>query len=142
VKIVDANVLVYSVDSMSADHIVARAWLASALAADEPVGFAWNALLAFIRLTTLRGWVSTPLEVEQAAEIAEAWLASAAAVVVHPTERHLGIVSGLLGGIGVGGNLVNDAHLAALAIEHGGEIVSFDHDFGRFPGVRWRRPGE
>jgi predicted nucleic acid-binding protein len=70
----------------------------------------------------------------------DAWLGASPAVVVEPTPDHARIVRRLLGEIGVGGNLVNDAHLAALAIEHRCGIVSFDNDFGRFEGVTWRKP--
>lgn len=72
--------------------------------------------------------------------IIEAWLGQPAAVVLQPTPRHAGVLRGLLETLGVAANLVNDAHLAALALEHGGEVVSFDSDFARFRGVRWRTP--
>ena len=77
---------------------------------------------------------------EHAAGVVETWLAAAPAVVVHPTPRHLAVLHGLLGPLGTAGNLVNDAHLAALALEHGADVVSFDRDFSRFSGVRWRLP--
>jgi predicted nucleic acid-binding protein len=51
------------------------------------------------------------------------------------------VLERLLAPTGVAGNLVNDAHLAALAVEHRAEIVSYDNDFSRFPGVRWITPG-
>lgn len=84
--------------------------------------------------------LQAPLEVGAAFDYVEEWLARPQATVVHPTERHLGVVRGLLEPVGVGGNLTTDAHLAALAVEHGAQLVSFDRDFGRFPGLRWRHP--
>jgi predicted nucleic acid-binding protein len=68
--------------------------------------------------------------------VVELWLGQPAAMVVHPSERHLGLLRGLLGSVGTAANLVNDAQLAALALEHGAEVVSFDRDVGRFEGVR------
>ena len=69
-----------------------------------------------------------------------AWLGAPGAVLVNPTPRHVDVLAGLLGTVGTGGNLVNDGHLAALAVEHRGTIVSYDNDFGRFGGVTWKTP--
>ncbi len=140
-KIVDANVLLYAINPNEAQHDVSRSWLDSALTGEEPIGFSWISILAFLRLSTLPGAFARPLEIREAGMVAESWLAQPAAVVVDPTPRHLSLVRGLLEPTGVGGNLVNDAHLAALAIEHGAEVASFDRDFGRFPGLRWQLPG-
>jgi len=140
VKVVDANVLLYAVNEDAPNHRASRRWLESALNGTETIGFAWVVLLAFLRLATRPGLFPRPLTIAQAAGVLEAWLAQPPAVVLAPTSRHLGLVHGLLAPIGSAGNLVTDAHLAALAIEHGGEVVSFDGDFGRFPGLRWRRP--
>lgn len=140
--IVDANVLIYAVNEDAPHHRVARKWLDDALAGTEPVGLSWTVLLAFLRLTTRPGLFPRPLTVEEAAGVVESWLERSAAVTVEPTTRHLSILRGLLGGLGTGANLVGDAHLAALALEHGAEIVSYDADFGRFEGVRSRRPDE
>ncbi len=104
------------------------------------MAFAWVALLAFIRLSTKRVLFSNPLSPAEAIQQVEDWLAQPSAVVVEPTARHLDIVRELLGSLGTGGNLVNDAHLAALAIEHRCQVVSFDHDFARFAGVKLEIP--
>jgi toxin-antitoxin system PIN domain toxin len=140
VKLVDANVLLYAINEDAPQHEVARGWLDGALGGREAVAFAWVVLLAFLRLSTRPGLFSRPLTVDEASAVAEGWLDRPAALTVSPTARHLGLLHGLLAGVGSAGNLVNDAHLAALAVEHGGEIVSFDGDFARFPGVRWRSP--
>jgi toxin-antitoxin system PIN domain toxin len=139
--IVDANVLLYAVDSTARHHENARTWLDTSLAGAQAVGLAWVALLAFVRISTNRSTFPSPLTVEDAVSQAEAWLGSPAAVVAHPTARHLHVLGGLLRDAGTGGNLTTDAHLAALAIEHRAEIVSYDRDFGRFPGIRHRLPG-
>ena len=77
---------------------------------------------------------------EQAFDLVEGWLAQPSVVTVEPTQRHLAVLRGLLEPLGTAGNLVTDAHLAALAIEHGAAVASSDHDFGRFPGLRWADP--
>ncbi|HET7571969.1 MAG TPA: type II toxin-antitoxin system VapC family toxin [Gaiellaceae bacterium] len=140
-KLVDANVLVYAVDADAANHCTARDWLDAALGGLEPVGFAWIVLLAFLRLTTSAAIFPRPLDVDEATGVVERWLSQPPAVVVSPTPRHLPLLHGLLASTGAAVNLVNDAHLAALALEYGAEIVSFDRDFGRFEGMRWRQPG-
>jgi uncharacterized protein len=141
VRIVDANVLLYAVNVDAPLHKPAREWMDDALNSQEPVGFAWIVLLAFLRLSTRSGLFPRPLDFETAAGVVETWLTAAPSVVVHPTPRHLTVLHGLLATLGTAGNLVNDAHLAALALEHGAEVVSFDRDFSRFPGLRWRSPG-
>ena len=138
--VVDANVLVYAFDSLSPYHADSRRWLDGALAGGEAVGFAWTVVLAFLRLTTNPAVFATPASVEDAAAQVERWLDAPAAVVVEPTSRHLAVLRGLLATTGTAANLVNDAHLAALAVEHGASVASFDRDFQRFPGVRWRLP--
>jgi toxin-antitoxin system PIN domain toxin len=140
VKIVDANILLYAINPSERRHGVARSWLDEALTQAEPIGFSWLVLLAFLRISTLPGAFARPISPAEAAEVMQAWLDQPAALVIEPTSRHPALLRGLIEPLGTGGNIVNDAHLAALAIEHGAEVVSFDTDFGRFPGVRWRLP--
>lgn len=139
--IVDANVLLYAVDSTSAHHGPALTWLDGSLAGAEAVGLAWVALLAFIRISTNSSAFPSPMTVADAVGQVETWLGAPAAVVAQPTARHAGVLGGLLREVGTAGNLSTDAHLAALAIEHGAEVVSYDRDFARFAGVRHRLPG-
>jgi len=140
VKLVDANVLLYAVNEDAPRHREAREWLDGALGAGVTVGFSWVVLLAFVRLATKVGLMPAPLSLTEACDRVREWLAQPSAVVVEPGPRHLEVLEHLLGPIGLGGNLVNDAHLAALAIERRAEVVSFDNDFGRFTGVRWEAP--
>ncbi len=141
-KVVDVNVLLYAVNEDAPNHNPAGAWLDTALNGTEAVGFAWVVLLAFLRLATRADLFARPLRVEDSVEVVEAWLSQPPAVILHPTPRHLGVLHGLLAPVGTAANLVNDAHLAALALEHGGGIVSFDRDFTRFPGLPWETPAE
>jgi toxin-antitoxin system PIN domain toxin len=141
VVIVDANVLLYAVNRESAHHERSRAWLDGALAGGEAVGFAWVALLAFIRIGTNRSILPDAMSADEATGQVEAWLGAPAATVAQPTARHVSVLRGLLRDAGTAGNLTTDAHLAALALEHGADVVSYDRDFERYPGVRHRLPG-
>jgi toxin-antitoxin system PIN domain toxin len=107
---------------------------------DSPVYLPWVVILGFLRLATHRQISANPLSVTAACEIVESWLARRQVSMLQPGERHAEILFGFLRSIGVGGNLTTDAHLAALAIEHGLEIRTTDKDFARFPGLRWKNP--
>lgn len=97
-------------------------------------------LLGFVRLTTRPNVFARPLTSDAALDIVDGWLGLPVTVIVHPTERHAGVLRQLLAPLGTAGNLTTDAHLAALAIEHGAELCSTDADFFRFPGLRWLDP--
>jgi toxin-antitoxin system PIN domain toxin len=140
VDVVDTNVLLHAVNPRAVDHLVAHSWLDDALSGANAVGFAWVALLGFIRVATRPGIFDRALTPDRAVEIVELWLSSGSAHLVQPTSRHSSILGGILRDVGAAGNLTTDAHLAALAVEHHGRVVSFDSDFSRFPGVRWHRP--
>lgn len=140
-KLVDANVLLYSVNSDAPHHEESRSWLDGALSGNATVAFSWVALLAFVRLSTKVGLFPSPLDIESAMDRLEGWLEVPPAVVIEPSVNHARIMRSLLGPVGVGGNLVNDAHLAALSIEHRCVIVTYDRDFARFEGVRSEQPG-
>lgn len=134
-KLPDLNVLLHAVNTAGPGHPVARDWLVRAFNEPAGVGLSWTALLGFIRLSTMRGILAKPMGVEDALAVVRDWLAAPGARVLHPTERHEPILSRLLIGAGTGGNLTTDAHLAALAIEHGATLASFDRDFARFAGL-------
>lgn len=140
-QLVDANVLLHAVNIGAPEHPRARDWLSGALDGGEPVAFAWTVTLAFLRLSTHPAIFPRPLTARQAADVVERWLDAPAALAIEPTRRHLPLLRGLLERAGTAGNLVADAHVAALALEHGATVVSFDRDFARFEGVALRRPG-
>jgi hypothetical protein len=140
VNLVDANLLLYAVNEADTEHDGARSWLDGALSGAEAVAFSWVVLLAFLRLSTKVGLFPRPLPTTDALGIVREWLDQGPSVVVEPTSRHLDVLGGLLSPIGAAGNLTSDAHLAALAVEHDATIVTYDSDFGRFPGVRWSTP--
>lgn len=139
-KVVDANVLLYAVNADSTHHDSSRRWLDDGLNGSDTVGFTWLAITAFIRITTKVGMFPSPLTTIEATELVRGWLAAPGARVLEPTVAHLNVLARLLAEVGTGGNLVSDAHLAAIAIEHRADVVSYDDDFGRFPGLRWHRP--
>jgi toxin-antitoxin system PIN domain toxin len=140
VKLPDVNLLLYAYDSRSPRHVPARQWVEEVLSGAETVGLAWNVLLGFIRLSTRSAVVEHPYEVTEAIGLVEGWIAQPCATVVYPTERHASVLRELLAPLGAGGNLTSDAHLAALAIEHGATLCSCDTDFSRFDGLRWADP--
>ena len=139
-RVVDANVLLYAVNADARHHTASHAWLERALGGADTVGLSWMALLAFARLATKPEIFPSPLSPSAAMEQIQTWIDAPSAHVLHPGERHAAILGDLLEGVGTAGNLVNDAHLAAIAIEHRASVVSYDNDFSRFPGVRWHRP--
>ncbi|TYL45778.1 type II toxin-antitoxin system VapC family toxin [Nocardioides sp. BGMRC 2183] len=137
-RLVDTNVLLYAVDRRSEHHRASRRWLERSLSGDATVCFSWLALLGFVRIVTNDRIAATPLTTTEALDVVDAWLGARSARIVHPGSRHPALLRDLLKSRT--GNLVNDAHLAALALEHKAVVVTFDSDFGRFPGVRWERP--
>ena len=139
-NLLDANILLYAYDRSSAHHVGARKWLETALSGPTPVAFCWPTILAFMRIATHRKAMARPLAMDDARKIVESWLEQPIATIVLPTERHWAILSGLLTSGQVSGALVSDAHLAALAIEHGATLVTNDRDFARFPDLEVEYP--
>jgi uncharacterized protein len=138
--LVDANLLIYATISGFVEHQRSREWLDGRLNGEGRVGLPWPSLLAFLRVVTNSRIFPRPLATADAWRQADAWLGCETVWVPSPGERHADILARLLAGPGIVGNLVPDAHLAALAIEHGLELVSSDGDFARFPGLRWTNP--
>lgn len=141
-RVVDANVLLHAVNADSSHHSPSREWLDRALLGEDTIGFSWVVMLAFTRLATRADIFSAPLSASEAFTQLDNWIASPGGRILHPGERHLGILHETLEELGTAGNLVNDAHLAALAMEHRATVVSYDADFSRFPRVRWHRPDD
>jgi toxin-antitoxin system PIN domain toxin len=134
-KLLDANVLLYALDDTSSRHAGAKAWVDAALSGSEEVGFAWVVLLAVVRLTTKAAVFARPLRAVEAFDIIDDWLAQPCATILHPTIRHAALLRGFLSAAGTAGNLTTDAHLAALSVEYGATVATYDADFSRFPGV-------
>lgn len=135
-KTPDVNVLLYAVNADSSQHALANAWMERAFAEPAGVGFAWVALLGFIRIATRPGIFPNPLSIDDALGLVDDWLNHPHARILNPTERHSILLARLLIGVGQGGNLTTDAHLAAIAIEHGATLATFDRDLERFPGLQ------
>lgn len=138
--LVDANILLYAVNESAPEHPLAKAWLEAALAGPRRVGLPWESLTAFIRLATNPRVFPRPMAAEDAWGIVEAWLAAPAAWVPVPTERHAAVLGDLVRRHRPTGRHVPDAHLVALAIEHGAEVISADTDFARYTEIRWKDP--
>jgi uncharacterized protein len=140
VILVDANILVYAHVSSFAQHGAARKWLDQQLNGSALVGLPWASLLAFLRLVTNSRIFEHPEPIADAWAQVQVWLACETVWTPAPTERHPELLGELLKLPGVHGNLVPDAHLAALAIEHGLTLCSADGDFARFRMLRWVNP--
>lgn len=138
--LVDANLLIYAIDSDSPQHGRARPWLEQTLSGTEPVGLPWIVILAFIRITTRHGILRRPLPPGDALAYVQDWLEQPCTEIIVPGEHHWPILFRLLEATGTAGNLTSDAHIAALALEHGAAVCSTDHDFARFPGIRHVNP--
>ena len=138
--LVDANLLIYAKVVDLPQHRSARAWLESALVDPAPVGLPWPVLLAFLRIVTNPRVFQRPLPLQAAWSQVEEWLTLPGTWIPRPMERHGEILGRLLEHTRGQPNLIPDAHLAALAIEHGLVLHSTDGDFARFPGLSWQNP--
>lgn len=136
----DINLLLYAHFSEFAQHGEARSWWEELLGGREPVGVPWSVSIGFLRLTTHPSKLTMPLTLEQAVAVVESWLSHPHVSVLQPGSQHLSILAEVLTAAGRGGNVVPDAHIAALAIEHDAEVHTNDRDFARFPGLRWSNP--
>lgn len=139
-NLLDANILLYAYNRTSEHHERARHWLEDALSGSVPVAFCWSTILAFLRITTNPRAVKRPLQLADARAIVDSWLAVPIATVVLPTDRHWTVLGQLLTAGQATGTLVSDAHLAALAIEHGATLITNDRDFARFADLRTEYP--
>jgi toxin-antitoxin system PIN domain toxin len=138
--LLDANLLIYAYDSLSPFHERARTWLEGVLSGGEVVLLPWASILAFVRITTNPRAFAAPFAIEEAAAIVSTWLAVAAVRPVSPTERHWEVLERMLVDGQARGPLASDAHLAALAVEHGAVLYTTDRDFARFEGLRVTNP--
>ena len=138
--LVDANILLYAEDQQSRLHEPARQWWDAQLSGVSPVCLCWTVINAFIRIGTNPRVFEHPLSLDQSISRVQSWLDQPCARLVQPTTRHWVVFRKMLSEGQAEANLVTDAHLAALASEHGCELISTDTDFSRFPGIKWRNP--
>ena len=137
-KLVDTNVLLYAVDADSPFNARSLEWMEEALSAAPGIAMAWIAMVGFVRLSPRPRILRTPLTITQALSSVDDWLSHPNVHILQPGKRHADLFARLLLAAGTAGNLTNDAHLAALAIEHNVEIGTFDRDFKRFSGLKFQ----
>jgi uncharacterized protein len=140
--LIDANLALYAEDSLSAHHVAAREWWDGQLSGAGLIGLCWPVLTAFVRISTNARLHRRPLTTDEAIDRVQSWFEQPCVRIVQPTEAHWLLFQRMLRQGRASANLVSDAHLAALAIEHNCELQSTDSDFARFPGLKWRNPIE
>lgn len=138
--LVDANLILYAEDSLSGQHEGARDWWDGQLSGSVPVGLCWPVLTAFIRIGTNPRLHQRPLTLKEAVERVQSWLDQPCVRLLEPTDQHWPLFQQMLRAGNATGNLVSDAHLAALALEHNAVLHSTDADFARFKGLKWINP--
>jgi uncharacterized protein len=140
VILVDTNLILYAEDSLSPFHQKARLWWDEQLSGAAPVGLCWPVITAFIRIATNSRLQQRPLTPSEATTKVQSWLGQPCVRILEAGPAHWEILKPILLELRITGNLVSDAHLAALAIGYGAELCSTDNDFAIFPGLRWRNP--
>jgi hypothetical protein len=136
----DLNLLIYAYNDDAIEHSRAKVWWETCLSDTRPVGLPWAVIVGFLRLMTNRRLQREPASMPEAMHYIRAWLERPHVEILTPGSRHLDLLDSLMRDAQAPGNLATDAHLAALAIEHGAELHSNDGDFSRFPGLRWINP--
>ena len=136
----DVNMLLYAFRADVPDHERYRHWLLGVVGSDGAYAVSPQVLSAVVRIATHPRLFAQPSTTDEALSFCDALLAPTTCAVLVPGPRHWGIFRRLCQQSGAKGNLVPDAYLAALALEHGCELVTTDRDFTRFPGLRWRLP--
>ncbi len=138
----DINLLLYSHNPTAPRHTDARHWWEGLMNGNERVGIPWIVTSGFVRLITSRSLLEPPATIAEALDAVDKWFSYPHVVPINPGAQHLSLFRQALQAAGVGGNLVTDAHIAAVAMEYQAEVHSGDNDFSRFPGLRWRNPLE
>lgn len=134
-KLLDVNLLLYAYHASSPQHHAAKQWLQEALSAPAPVCLSWQTTTAFTRISMSPRVFERPLSTPECVDIVNGWLAVPSVRVLTPGQRHWEVFSDLLLHAQCRGPLVMDAHLAALAVEHGATLYTTDRDFTRFRGL-------
>lgn len=138
--LVDANILLYAIDDDSQFHAAAREWLEAALDGPRRIGIPWASFTAFVRIATHPRASRNPLSPSEAWQFVDDWFDAPATWVPVPGRGHRDLLGRLIRDLDLRGNLVSDAALAALCIEHGLQMVSADSDFARFTEISWLNP--
>ena len=138
--VLDANILLYAYDSASAHHSKARVWVEQIFSGTDLVGLPWPTIAAFLRIMTNTRLPGERFTLAEATSIVSSWLERSNIRTIAAGEDHWVAFRQMLTGGQAAGGLVSDAHLAAITIEHGGELHTTDRDFARFPGLRWKNP--
>ena len=138
--LVDANILIYAVNADAVEHRQSKAWLEAQLGGHGRVGLPWPSILAFVRIATNPAAFRPPLTPPAAWRHVQEWFDSPVAWTPVPGENHGSVLGKLMDAPLMSSRLVSDAHLAALAIEHGLTLCSTDGDFAKFPGLKWENP--
>lgn len=136
----DTNLLLYAYREEVPFHEPARVWWEALVNGVERVGIPWMVVSGFIRIMTNRNVYSSPITTTQAFDFVNEWFEFPNVVTINPGTQHLNLFRRNLETAGIGGNLVVDAHIAALAMEYQAEVHTNDRDFARFLGLRWRDP--
>ena len=137
---VDVNVLVYAHRGDAPDHARYLGWLDAARQADEPLGVPTSSLSGFLRIVTHPRIFADPTPLSDALAFVDAVRAAPNHIALEPGSRHWVVFTELCRTSEARGNLVPDAYLAAMAVEHRAVLCTADRGFGRFPGLRWRHP--
>lgn len=136
--LVDANVMLYAEDELSSHHLIAKSWWDHQLSQTLPVCLCWSTLNAYLRISTNPRIFKNPLTIQEASHHVDRWLKQPCVRIVYPTPSHWKIFQKMMNEGQATSNLIPDAHLAAIAIENGCVLYSFDADFSRFPGLKWK----
>ena len=138
--LLDSNLLIYATAPGFKQHPAAARWLEDVLNGHDRVGMPWHSLLSYFRITTNPRLFRQPAPPEIVWSRVRDWLALPLVWIPAPTAQHAQILGQLVTRELSNGELIMDAHLAALAIEHGLTLCSSDRDFSRFAGLKWRNP--
>jgi hypothetical protein len=138
--LVDVNLLISATAAQAPNHLAAKTWLNAVLQGDQEIGLPWAVLVGFVRIAANPRALTNPFTLDAALQQVGDWLGLPGVRVLHPTPAHERHFAEMCRGSKATGNLVTDAHLAALAIEHDCQLASNDTDFARFPGLRWVNP--
>lgn len=141
-KAIDTNVLVYALVDAGPHHKVARKLVVGLAEGQRPWAIPWPCVYECLRVVTHPRVFDPPMPVADAIRQLEALFDSPTVMVLHETRRHFRLLEELLDSDpSLTGNLVHDAHIAVLCMEHGiTTIVTGDSDFHRFPGLLVENP--